>query len=158
MTDPRVLRSPLMRSAFEVLEHGLWHFTRSDTTVDMKFAIMHVDQAIELVLKERVRVGGQSIFKQGGKETISIWKAYDILEEMEITVPERPDLEILHEERNGIQHRHSNPNPDDATFMVTSGVAFIHRFLDEELDVSLVENVPLDYLHQLDIDFGQDES
>jgi len=29
----------------------------------MKFAIMHVDQAIELVMKERVRAGGRSIYK-----------------------------------------------------------------------------------------------
>jgi hypothetical protein len=71
--------SPLLRSAFEVLEHGLWHFLRSDTSTDMKFALLHVDQSIELLLKERVRAGEKSIYKNP-KETISIWGAYDILE------------------------------------------------------------------------------
>src|SRR5438034_830484 len=71
--------SPLVRSAFEVLEHGLWHYLRSDTTTDMKFALLHIDQAIELLLKERVRQGGHSIYKNP-KETISIWGAYEILE------------------------------------------------------------------------------
>jgi hypothetical protein len=51
--------SPLLRSAFEVLEHGLYHYLRSTTPKDMKFALLHIDQAIELLLKERVRMGGQ---------------------------------------------------------------------------------------------------
>ncbi len=45
--------SPLLRSAFEVLEHGLYHYLRSSTPKDMKFALLHIDQAIELLLKER---------------------------------------------------------------------------------------------------------
>src|SRR5207247_5758163 len=82
-------QSPLLRSAFEVLEHGLWHFLRSDTTTDMKFALLHLDQAVELLLKERVRLGGQSIYKNP-KETISIWGAYDILEnKLNCTLPEK---------------------------------------------------------------------
>ena len=52
--------SPLLLSAFEVLTHGLYHFLRSNTAKDMKFALLHVDQAVELLLKERVRAGGIS--------------------------------------------------------------------------------------------------
>src|SRR5688500_3834056 len=108
--------SPLLRSAFEVLNHGLWHFFRSDTSADMKFALLHVDQAIELFLKERVRAGGKSVYKNP-KETITIWGAYDILtNELAVAIPERPDLELLHEERNSIQHKYSNPSSDDAAF------------------------------------------
>src|SRR5258706_5094931 len=83
--------SPLLRSAFEVPEHGLWHFFRSDTTTDMKFALLHIDQAIELLLKEKVRAGGRSIYKNP-KETITIWGAYEILtNELGCTIPEKPD-------------------------------------------------------------------
>src|SRR4051812_35564331 len=91
--------SPLLRSAFEVLNHGLWHYFRSDTAADLKFALLHVDQAVELLLKERVRAGGKSIHKaKNTKETISIWGAYDILtDELHLTIPEKPDLELLHE-------------------------------------------------------------
>src|SRR2546422_9709694 len=91
--------SPLVRSAFEVLEHGLWHFFRSDTTTDMKFALLHIDQAVELLLKEKVRASGKSIYKNP-KETITIWGAYEILTKLGCTIPEKPDLELLHEERN----------------------------------------------------------
>ena len=72
----------------------------------MKFALLHVDQAVELLLKERVRAGGKSIHKpNNSKETISIWGAYEVLtKELKVAIPEKTDLELLHEERNNIQH------------------------------------------------------
>src|SRR5687768_15864136 len=109
--------SPLLRSALEVLEHGLWHFFRSDTTLDMKFALMHVDQSVELFIKERIRKGGKSIHKQGNtKETITIGAAYALLDELKVAIPEKPNLELLHEERNSIQHKYANPSAEDAAF------------------------------------------
>jgi len=129
--------SPLLRSAFEVLEHGLRHFFRSTTTTDMKFALLHVDQAVELILKERVRSGGHSIYKNP-KETITIWGAYDILEDkLGCKIPEKPDLELLHEERDSIQHKYSNPSADDAAFHLDRAVAFIERFTRDELKLEL---------------------
>jgi len=144
----RATNSPLLRSALEVLEHGLWHFFRSDTTADMKFAIVHTDQAVELLLKERVRSGGQSIYKSP-KETITIWGAYKILEELGCEIPERPNLEMLHEERNSIQHKFSNPSPEDAAFHIDNAVTFIARFLEEELSVDITEHIPAEHLDQL---------
>jgi hypothetical protein len=141
--------SPLLRSAFEVLEHGLWHFLRSNTSTDMKFALLHVDQSIELLLKERVRRGGQSIYKNP-KETISIWGAYDILDgKLNCKIPEKPDLELLHEERNNIQHKYANPSPEDAAFHVENAVKFVERFAREELSLDLSDYVPSDFLDRI---------
>jgi hypothetical protein len=138
--------SPLVRSAFEVLEHGLWHYLRSDTTTDMKFALLHVDQAIELLLKERVRKGGHSVYKNP-KETITIWGAYDILENrLNCRLPEKPDLELLHEERNNIQHKNSNPSPEDAAFYIERAMKFIDRFTRDELGLALADFLPSDFL------------
>src|SRR6266478_5714068 len=137
--------SPLVRSAFEVLEHGLWHFLRSDTTTDMKFALLHIDQAIELLLKELVRKGGKSIYKNP-KETISIWGAYEILENENCRFPEKPDLELLHEERNNIQHKYANPNAEDAAFHVEHAMKFINRFVRDELGLDLVDFLPSEFL------------
>jgi hypothetical protein len=138
--------SPLLRSAFEVLEHGLWHFLRSNTTTDMKFALLHADQAVELLLKERVRSGGKSIYKNP-KETITIWQAYSILEnELNCIIPEKPDLELLHEERNNIQHKYSNPSPDDAAFHIEKAMLFISRFVKSELGLALEDYVSAEYL------------
>lgn len=141
--------SPLLRSAFEVLNHGLWHFFRSNTTADMKFALLHVDQAVELLLKEGVRAGGQSIYKNP-KETISIWRAYEILhDELQIKIPEKPDLELLHEERNSIQHKYANPSPEDAAFHIEKAMQFIRRFSEDELKIDLKLYVSSEYLDQI---------
>ena len=141
--------SPLLRSALEVLEHGLWHLSRSDTAVDMKFAILHTDQAVELLMKECVRARGKSIYKNP-KETITIWGAYEILEkELQISIPEKPDLELLHEERNSIQHKYANPSSEDAVFHVANGLKFIKRFLHDELSVDIYDHIPSRYLEDL---------
>lgn len=140
--------SPLLRSAFEVLEHGLWHFLRSTTTTDMKFAILHVDQAVELLLKEKVRREGKSIYKNP-KETITIWGAYSILEnDLSCNIPEKPNLELLHEERNSIQHKYSNPSPEDAAFHIENAMRFINRFVSKELGTNLNDHIPSEYLEQ----------
>jgi hypothetical protein len=141
--------SPLLRSAFEVLNHGLYHFFRSDNSRDMKFALLHVDQAIELFLKERVRAGKISIYK-GPKETITLWGAYDILEnKLNVVIPEKPDLEFLHEERNNIQHKYANPSADDAGFHIQNAMGFIRRFVQDELKLDLREYVSTKYLDDL---------
>ena len=141
--------SPLLRSAFEVLNHGLWHFFRSNPAKDMKFALLHVDQAIELMLKECVRASGKSIYKNP-KETITIWGAYDILSnDLHIVIAERPDLELLHEERNNIQHKYANPSSDDAAFHIEKAMGFIRRFLKDQLKLDIKDYVPSEYLDQL---------
>ena len=115
----------------------------------MKFALLHVDQAIELLLKERVRRGGKSIYKNP-KETINIWSAYTILEnDLACTIPEKPDLELLHEERNNIQHKYSNPSAEDAAFHVNQAILFIDRFCRDELKVDLHDHLPAEYLDEL---------
>lgn len=141
--------SPLLRSAFEVLEHGLWHFFRSTTSTDMKFALLHVDQAVELLLKERVRCGGKSIYKSP-KETITIWGAYSILEgELHCTIPEKANLELLHEERNSIQHKSSNPSAEDAAFHIANAMQFINRFVKDELKLNLTDYISSEYIEQI---------
>jgi hypothetical protein len=143
-------KSPLLRSGLEVLEHGLWHFDRTDTPTDLKFAIMHVDQAIELFLKEKVRASGKSINKpKNSKETLGLYSLYDILEkELGCSIPEKADLELLHEERNAIQHKYLNPSAEDASFHIGNGVAFIARFLREELDENVYDYVPSRFLDE----------
>jgi hypothetical protein len=141
--------SPILRSAFEVLEHGLWHFLRSTTTTDMKLALLHVDQAVELLLKERVRSAGKSIYKNP-KETITIWGAYEILEkELNCKIPEKADLELLHEERNSIQHKSSNPSPEDASFHIEKAMRFISRFVKDELRLNLTDHISSEYIDQI---------
>lgn len=145
---PKAKLSPLLRSAFEVLNHGLWHYFRSPTATDAKFALLHVDQAIELMFKECVRASGRSIYKNP-KETITIWGAYEILEDLHIAIPEKPDLELLHEERNNIQHKYANPSAEDAAFHIEKAMAFIRRFVKDVLKLDIKEYVAAEYLDQI---------
>jgi hypothetical protein len=140
--------SPLLRSGLEVLDHGLWHFFRSDTSTDMKFAVLHVDQAIELFLKEKVRASGRSIYKNP-KETITVFGAYELLKALGIKIPEKPDLELLHEERNNIQHKYATLSAEDAAFHIDKAMRFLKRFLKDELGVLIEAHVPTEYLEQL---------
>jgi hypothetical protein len=101
------------------------------------------------MLKECVRARGKSIYKNP-KETITIWGAYEILaNELDVATPEKPDLELLHEERNNIQHKYANPSPDDAAFHVEKAMALIRRFTKDELNLDIKEHVPSEYLEQL---------
>jgi len=138
--------SPLLRSAFEVLEHSLYHYFRSDTSLDRKFALLHLDQAIELLLKERVRKSGTSIYKNNKKETISAWEAYEILANRGCKIPERADLELLHDDRNEIQHRYSTPSPETAVFHMENALRFTERFLKDEFAMDIRSVLSVEYI------------
>ncbi len=116
----------------------------------MKFALLHVDQAIELFLKEKVRASGKSIYKNP-KETISIFGAYEALTALGVQIPEKPDLELLHEERNNIQHKYATLSSQDAAFHVDKAMRFIKRFLKAELEVAVETHLPSEYLEELGI-------
>ena len=138
--------SPLLRSAIEVLEHSLYHYFRSDTSVDRKFALLHLDQAIELLLKERVRKSGTSIYSKDKKETISTWQAFEILASKGCNIPERADLELLHDDRNEIQHRYSTPSPETAVFHMENGLRFAERFLKDEFAMDIRNVLSIEYV------------
>lgn len=139
--------SPLLRSSLEVLEHSLWHYFRSDTSTDRRFALLHLDQAVELVLKERIRKFGISIYRRGNKkETIGSWEAYEILEHNGCKVVERADLELLHDDRNEIQHRYSTPSPVTAVFHMENALRFVKRFMRDEFGLELEDYLPKEYV------------
>lgn len=139
--------SPLLRSALEVLEHSLYHYFRSDTSLDRKFALLHLDQAVELLLKERVRKYGTSIYVSGNKkETISTWQAFEILAAKGCNIPEKADLELLHDDRNEIQHRYSTPTPETAVFHMQNAIRFAERFLKDEFATDIRSVITEDYI------------
>jgi len=138
--------SPLLRSAFEVLDRSLYHYLRSDTSLDRKFALLHLDQAVELLLKERVRKSGTSIYIKNKKETISSWEAFEILANKGCNIPERADLELLHDDRNEIQHRYSMPSPEAAVFHMENALRFVERFLKDEFAIEIRSVLSIEYI------------
>ena len=127
--------------ALDLLVHGLQHFTNGDA-LDNRLTILHLDQAIELSLKERVRNGGRSVMKASGKESISLYDAYKQLDELGLVIPEKPNLELLHEQRNQIQHLFSSPDDNTTRFHVDNALFFLSRFYSEEFAMILLDYIP----------------
>ena len=56
----------MLRHALESFEHGLLHYLEG-TEVGREFSILHIDLAVELILKEKVVRNGVPIFRKDGK-------------------------------------------------------------------------------------------
>lgn len=151
-------RSPLLESCLETLVHGLEHYVRSDTGKDRKFAILHIDQAIELILKEKVRSLGLSIYKRDGKTTIGTKEAYDILERRRCVIAEKANLEMIHDERNLIQHKYSNPDENATKFHIENVLAFFERFLYQEFNIRIEDAIPQTILMNAKLGFTTEET
>ena len=101
--------------------------------------ILHLANAIELILKDRLIDAGVSIYQQKRSQTISIWDAFDKLQKQKISIPERPIIELLIDDRNTIQHRFGFPDAETVYFYLKRVVDFFRRFLDDEYGVALVD-------------------
>ena len=135
------MSSPMLQMALDLLVHGLQHFINGDP-LDHRLAILHMDQAVELALKELVRAGGRQVMKPGGKESISLYDAYKQLEDIGVLIPERANLDLLHEQRNQIQHLFASPDANTTRFHVDNTLFFLARFLADEFALRLLDFIP----------------
>lgn len=139
-------QSPMYKHAAESFEHGLEHF--SDNSIKgRKFALLHLDQSIELFLKEKAVQIGKSIYKSDGT-TLSIHEVFRSLKDIDI--PEQPRLEELHDLRNTIQHKGLTPDSGTTEFYVQIAYEFVKRFLNDELGTSVKEILSNDIFFLLD--------
>lgn len=140
--------SPMLQMSLDLLVHGLQHFITGDA-LDHRLAILHMDQSVELALKERVRCGGRQIMRPGGKESISLYEAYKQLDEIGVLIFERANLDLLHEQRNQIQHLFASPDANTTRFHLDNTLSFLARFLSDEFALRLLDFVPDELLsHQ----------
>lgn len=137
----------MLRHAIESFEHGIFHYL-DKTDIGRKFSLLHIDHAIELIVKEKLLRLGKSIYKNDGK-TLSIHEAFNSIEK-ETSIPERPRLEDLHDLRNTVQHKGLALDELTTEFYVTEGYNFIKRFLNEELGTSVTELLPLTYIKAME--------
>ncbi len=140
--------SPIFRHALESFEHGIFHYL-DGTILGQKFSLLHIDHAIELLLKEKVVRLGHSIYKKDGK-TISIYEAFGILENNKVIFAEKPRLEELHDFRNVVQHKGLTPDRHTTEFYITEAYKFVKRFLSDELAVKLENYLPSKYVKVLE--------
>jgi len=139
--------SPILRHAIESFEHGIFHYL-DGTDIGRKFSLLHIDHAIELIIKEKLLRLGKSIYKNDGK-TLSIHEAFNSIEK-EASIPERPRLEDLHDLRNTVQHKGLALDELTTEFYITEGYNFIKRFLTDELGMNITDLLPSTYIKAME--------
>lgn len=135
------MNSPIFKHAVESFQHGLEHYL-DGADRSRKFALLHLDQAVELLLKEKVILIGKSIYKSNGS-TLTLHEALNSLKD--ISIPERPRLEEVHDLRNTVQHKGLTPDAESTQFYVEVVYRFVKRFLPDELDCKLDAVIPSKY-------------
>jgi len=124
--------SPLLTSGLELLDHAIKHL-RQGSPQDLKFAVTHADNAVELILKEISRCNKIRIIDKKG-QSIGYYDCINRLQSRGISIPEIPDIDLLHTERNSIYHLGSQPDQKSAEWLVFDvALTFIKRICSDEL-------------------------
>jgi hypothetical protein len=131
-------RSPLFISAAELVMHSVELFRQVDER-KYKFIILHLANAVELLVQDRLIDAGQSIYEPTKPVILSIWKVLDALTKIRVKLPERPMIDLLIEDRNTLQHRLGYPELKTVYYYLDEVTAFFKRFLREEYGVELAD-------------------
>lgn len=121
------IESPLFQSAMELLGHSLSHYN-GKKELDRKLVILHLANAVELILKDLVLDSGRSIYKNP-KETITIQGCLSALSDEGINIPFLNKIELLIDERNALQHRFGSPNELTSIFYMNIAQEFFKEVL-----------------------------
>jgi len=123
------VESPLFQSSMELLGHSISHFNGS-RELDRKLVILHLANAIELILKDLVLDAGESVYKNP-KETVTIHGCIETLKARSIALPYLNKIELLMDERNSLQHRYGSPNELTTIFYMNIAVEFFRCVLKD---------------------------
>lgn len=134
------IESPIFQSSMELLGHSITHFNGT-SELDRKLVILHLSNAVELLLKDMVLDSGDSIYKNP-KETITIHGCIEALRAKKRTIPYLNKLELLIDERNALQHRFGSPNELTAIFYMTVAQEFFRAVLKEHYGQDFDELLP----------------
>lgn len=144
--------SPLFHSSLDLLAHACEHYA-SDTERDRKFVILHLANATELLLKDRLLDLGISIY-DSPKQTKSISRVLNDLERQSIQIPMKHIIELLIDERNNIQHRFGSPNSIMVKYYFDNSLMFFDEFMDAAFGLelreylsNLLDGTILDYIY-----------
>jgi len=130
--------SPILSSGLELLEHGIKHL-RKGSSQDVRFAVIHADNAMELVLKEIARAKGIRIIDKKG-QSVGYYDCINKLQSKGVLIPELPDIDLLHTERNSIYHLGSQPDKKQAEWLVFDvALSSIRRICSDELGYDICQ-------------------
>lgn len=129
-------RSPLFISAAESLLHAVELFRQVDER-KYSFIVVHLADAAEFILQDRLIDAGESIYESGKSQKLSVWKVLDALRKLRVNLPERPMLEFLLEDRQTIHYRPGRPQLKTVYYYLDAVAAFFTRFVQDEYGIFL---------------------
>jgi uncharacterized protein YutE (UPF0331/DUF86 family) len=119
-----------------MLEHAIEHL-KMGTEKDRGFAVLHADNAVELILKELARLKGIRIIGKKG-DSLSYYECIDQLLQFGLKIPELSSIDLLHTERNFIYHLGGKPDAVKAEWLVYDvALNFVKRMCKEELNFDI---------------------
>lgn len=132
-------QSPLFISALELLGHSV-ELLESNDDKKNKFIILHLSNAVELILKDMIIDMGLSIYDEGnGKNTINIWKSFKMLENQGVHFTQKPYLEMLIDDRNHIQHKFGFPSKESVVYYLDKTIDFFKDVFEKYYSVSFYD-------------------
>ncbi len=130
-------KSPLFVSSLELIAHATELFAQKNPK-KYKFIILHLANAVELVLKDCVIDQGMSIYEKPGI-TITIWESIKKLKDKGVDISELPVIELLIDDRNTIQHRFGHPSAESTYYYIEQVISFFQRLLHHHYNTQLAE-------------------
>jgi len=136
--------SPLLNGAVEDLVHALEH-VQTGSEKDNKYAVIHAATAVELVLKEKLRALGISIFeKKLPYHSLDYHDCVRVLHEKNIPLPLEADIELLHQERNSCTHLAGKPDNNKTRWLLNTAKQFMKDFCNTQLGFDINAYLPLE--------------
>ncbi|MBD3308543.1 hypothetical protein GF339_19105 [candidate division KSB3 bacterium] len=131
-------QSPFFIHSVELLIHSMELFRQVD---DRKYSaiVLHLANAVELLLQDRLMDAGHSIYETNKSTTLSVNKVLDHLKKERVKIPERPFLELLFENRKTIHHRFGHPDLKTVYQYIDQVTGFMKRFIHDEYGIVLAD-------------------
>lgn len=108
-----------------LMEHAILH-QQSGTKLDMRLAINHAHQAVELTLRKKAELLGENPF--GFPDVMKALKGH-------VKIPYERQMEELNKTRTLIQHYGTTPNDNDARRLIFVARDFLAEFWKEAFGV-----------------------
>lgn len=133
-------------NAADSLAHGIEHYVAGHGPTDLKYAVLHVAQAIELYLKARLAKEHTTLIytkpedaKEKKAHTVNCDTALRRLEAVGVSIDPQTVVGIkeLVSLRNNVQHHRIEATRDRVTSVLGRALRFLESFLAEQLDIAL---------------------
>ena len=140
----------LEENASDSLVHGIEHFLADRRPTDLKYAVLHVAQAIELFLKARLAKEHVTLIytrpenaRKADTHTVACSMALRRLEAAGVGIDSETvvDIKAIVGFRNRLQHDRIAVDRARVTTVLGRGLRFLESFLAEELDMALRDTI-----------------